>query len=162
MTRKARSIVVNTVALFGIWLVFSGRSGPFYVGAGLGSALLVAWLRIGLPASPAPPFPWRRFLLYVPWLLSRIILANLHVAALILNPRQPIAPKLLRYRTALHDPRAVVLLANSITLTPGTITVEVSQDTLVVHALDADSTGDLLTHTLERKVARVFTEQRGA
>lgn len=162
MTRRARSILLNTLVLFGIWLLFSGQPDPFYVGAGLGSALLVAWLRVGLPDLPASPFPWRRFLLYVPWLLSRIIVANLHVAAVILNPRLPIAPKIFRYRTALRDPRAVVLLANSITLTPGTITVGVSQDTLLVHALDADSAGDILTNTLERKIAHVFAKQREA
>ncbi len=160
MTRRTRSIIVNTLVLFGIWLLFSGQLEPFYVGAGLGSALLVAWLRVGLPALPASPFPWRRLLLYVPWLFSRIILANLHVAAIIFNPRLPIAPKIFRYRTALRDPRAVVLLANSITLTPGTITVGVSQDTLVVHALDADSAGAILNNTLERKIAPVFTELR--
>lgn len=160
MTRRTRSIIANTLVLFGIWLLFSGQPEPFYVGAGLGSALLVAWLRVGLPALPVSPFPWQRFLLYVPWLLSRIILANLHVAAVILNPRLPIAPKIFRYRTALRDPRAVVLLGNSITLTPGTITVGVSQDTVVVHALDADSAVAILNNTLERKIARVFTKQR--
>ena len=65
--------------------------------------------------------------LYLPWLLWQVLLSGRHVAYLILHPRLPIDPKLVRYKTSFRDPAAVVIFGNSITLTPGTITAEVNR-----------------------------------
>jgi multicomponent Na+:H+ antiporter subunit E len=66
---------------------------------------------------------------------------------------------MIRYRTKLHHPAAVALLANSITLTPGTITAEVNSPELVVHALDGESTADLTTGKFEKEIAWVFEKE---
>jgi multicomponent Na+:H+ antiporter subunit E len=77
----------------------------------------------------------------------------------VLDPRMPLDPQLIRYRTQLRDPVAQVLLGNSVTLTPGTVTAEISTSELVVHALDGHSASDLVSQRLERKVGEVFSRK---
>ncbi len=151
----------NSVLLFFLWLLLSGRYEPFFIALGLISSTAIAWLHARHPGPPNPIIPFFRFMFYLPWLFYRILLSNLHAVYLILHPRLPIAPRIVRYRTKLRHPAAVALLANSITLTPGTVTAEVSPAELVVHALDEHSSHDLITERLEKKIAWVF-EEKGA
>lgn len=154
----SKRFVGTTLTLFGIWLLLSGLYDPLHMAEGLLCAVLVAWLQTRSVRSSGSPFLWRRFLRYLPWLLTRIVMSSFHVAYLALHPRAPISPRLIRYRTQLCDRAAIVLLANSITLTPGTITADVASQELVVHAIDDASAGDLLNGEMERRVARVFNE----
>lgn len=154
---KAR-VLLKTATFFILWLILSGQYDPFHLGLGLVVSFGVAWLNSGHADSPSRPLPVLRILWYLPWLLGRIVQSSLHVTALILHPSLPIAPKLIHYRTTLQDQAAVVLLGNSITLTPGTITAEVNLHELVVHALDDASGHDLISQRLERKIAHVFHE----
>jgi multicomponent Na+:H+ antiporter subunit E len=146
----------NAGLLFLLWLLLSGKFEPTYLVLGLMASIAVAWLHELQPEPPNPTVPFLGFMRYLPWLMSRILMSNLHVAYLILHPRLPIAPALIRYQTQLRNPAAVTLLANSITLTPGTVTAEVLQDELVVHALDKDSTEDVMSGRLEGKIAEIF------
>ncbi len=82
----------------------------------------------------------------------------LHLTKLILNPSLPIKPTFITYRSHLKHRGAIVLLGNSVTLTPGTITVEVNGNTLLVHAIDEAAAKDLTTGRMERKLAWVFQE----
>jgi multicomponent Na+:H+ antiporter subunit E len=75
---------------------------------------------------------------------------------LILNPRLPINPKVIRYQTGLRHEVGIVLLGNSITLTPGTITADVDSTELVVHTVDDASAEDLTSLKIERKIAAAF------
>ncbi|MEC4672999.1 MAG: Na+/H+ antiporter subunit E, partial [Nitrospirota bacterium] len=84
------------------------------------------------------------------------------VTKVILHPQLPINPKLIRYPTKLGNNHAVVLLGNSITLTPGTVTTEVSSNELVVHALDESSSDDLTAGVMESKIAQVFQSRTQA
>ena len=104
---------------------------------------------------------WWRLLLYLPVLFLRIFQSGLHLAAVVLHPALPIAPRIIRYRTVLRDEAAVVLFANSITLTPGTITAEVNADELIIHAIDDASADDRVLRSLEESAGRVFSGQRG-
>jgi len=79
---------------------------------------------------------------------------------LILHPKLPINPKLIAYHTHLQNPAAITLLANSVTLTPGTITAEVNTPELLVLALDENSAKDLVSKRLEEKISWVF-EKKG-
>ena len=115
------------------------------------------WSPGSMSTAPAPrPHRSRCLFVYLPWLLSRIIMSSIHVAKLVLHPRLPIVPTLIPYRHTLRDHRAIVLLGNSVTLTPGTITVEASPQQLLVHAIDTHSATDLTSGQMERKVAAVF------
>ena len=148
--------VRNTALLFALWLLLSGRREPWLLAVGLSAAAAVAWLHSRQAGLPAVTIPFVRFMRYLPWLFFRIAAANLHVTRLILDPRLPIAPRLIRYPTQLQNPAALTVLANSITLTPGTITAEARPYELVVHALDDPSASDLTTGTFEQRIIWVF------
>lgn len=156
------TLLFKTAGFFAIWLVLSGSLHMGHLGLGLACAFAIAWVNTGRRESTFTPFPWLRFLLYLPWLLSRIVLSSLHLTALILHPRLPIAPLLVPYRTALRDHRAVVLLGQSVTLTPGTITVEVAPRELLIHAMDEQSATDLTSGRLEAKIAGLFHSREGS
>ena len=153
--------IANSLALFSVWLILSGRYDVSHVVLGFMVSCGVAWLNTGYPQSPFHNFPWGRLVLYGPWLLLRIVESSLHVTKLILNPALPIKPKLLTYQSHLKHQGAIVLLGNSITLTPGTITVEVSGTQLMVHAIDDASGADLTSGRIERKIAGMFKEGQG-
>jgi multicomponent Na+:H+ antiporter subunit E len=147
-----RTVAVRAVALFVVWLLLSQTLDVFYLGLGGLSALVVARLHTSEPATGG--LRWVGLLLYLPWLLWQVLQSGWHVTRLILGPRLPIDPKLVKYKTVLRDPAAVTIFGNSITLTPGTITVEVNGDELVVHAMDDASAAGL--GDMERKIVRVF------
>lgn len=149
----------NTLLLFFFWLLLSGRYEPAYLILGLFSSVAVAWLHTKQSGPPNPTIPLFRFLIYLPWLLYRIALSNLHTVYLILHPKQPIAPRIIRYKTKLRNPAALALLANSITLTPGTVTAELFDEVVVVHALDEASAKDLCGGELEARIGWIFGKQ---
>jgi multicomponent Na+:H+ antiporter subunit E len=97
-----------------------------------------------------------RLLAYLPWLLREIWTANLQVVRLVLDPRLPIDPVVVRLPTRYTTDLARTALANSITLTPGTITVDVDGETLVVHAITRAGGEDVAAGGMARRVGRVF------
>jgi multicomponent Na+:H+ antiporter subunit E len=103
-----------------------------------------------------------RMVLYVPYLLYEIVVANIQVSYVILHPKLPIDPKLTRVRAAVWGSTAITTLANSITLTPGTVTVDVRERNFYVHALTQQSRDDLYEGALERAVRFVFFGRDGA
>ena len=148
------------------WLVLSGRFDYFHLGLGIISCLLVAYFSSDLlfdrpPAKSGASIVFS-YLAYLPWILGQVCLANWHVLKICLSPRiiERIDPHLITFRSSLKSELSLVTLANSITLTPGTITVRVTVDGLfMVHAIDAKS-GDLEgLKEMERKVARAFREE---
>ena len=145
-----------TLVLLGLWLLLSQSLNPWHVGIGLVSAVAVVWLNTEPRATSEHRASITHVLTYVPWLLVRILAGGLHLSYLILHPKLPIKPRLFRYRTKLKHDTGVVLLSNSITLTPGTITVEAGDDGLVVHAMDAESARDLTSDRLEHRIAALF------
>lgn len=153
-----KQFIANTLALFCVWLVLSGKYDLPHIALGFIVSCGVAWLNTGYPHSPFHNFPWGRLLLYAPWLFLRIVESSLQVTKIILNPSLPIKPTLITYRSHLKHQAAIVLLGNSITLTPGTITVEVNGNQLMVHAINEASGDDLTSGRMERKIAEVFGE----
>ena len=151
----------RTVALFVLWLWLSGSYNLLHMAIGLFAAFGVALLNTNRLATP-PEYKinWPRLFAYAPWLFGRILLSGLHLSFLILHPRLPIAPKMIHYRTQLANEDAVVVLGNSITLTPGTLTAEANDDELVVHAMDEYSAQDVTSCRLEGKVAGLFGRGR--
>jgi len=99
-----------------------------------------------------------RFMRYLPWLIYQIMLANIHVAYLALHPKMPIEPRIIRIKTRLKSDLALVTFANSITLTPGTITIDIKEGVYYVHALSKKVSMDLLTGEMENRVAHIFME----
>ena len=94
-----------------------------------------------------------RLLLYVPWLLWAIVKANLDVARRILTFRLPISPRLIRVKASQKSDLGQVIYANSITLTPGTVSVDLQDGTILVHALTRECAEDLQEGEMDRRVA---------
>lgn len=140
------------------WLVLSGHYTPLYIGLGVLSAALVTWLNRHdeIVSNVVRAVPG--LVAYTPWLLAQIVQSNLQVARLVLDPRLPIDPVVVRYRTAMRQDLAVATLANSITLTPGTVTIDIAGDELVVHALTPDTAAGVVSGEMARRVARVYGE----
>ncbi len=97
-----------------------------------------------------------RLLLYIPYLLKEIAVANLQIAYVVLHPDMPIDPEVVQLRAAVGGDGAVTTLANSITLTPGTLTIGVSERSFDIHSLTASARSDLFDGGLERAVRFVF------
>lgn len=157
------------VLLLAFWVVLSNHPTVPLLTLGVLSAAGVTWLtgdyfeRIA-PASRRPvwryPLRLGRFAAYAAWLLWRVLVSSVDVAWVVLHPRMPIEPYFLRFRTGLRTPLARTTLANSITLVPGTLTVRVDGDELLVHALWPGAADDLRTGAMQRRIATVFAEPR--
>ncbi|MBN1366694.1 MAG: Na+/H+ antiporter subunit E [Dehalococcoidales bacterium] len=163
--RTARAI--QFVILFAFWVMLTGRYELKYLLIGIAAAALVTYLTGDLiykPSRRKTPVPGAGFvlrsawhlLLYIPWLVRAIIKANIQVAIIIIKPKMPIDPVNLQFKTGLKNKVALVTLANSITLTPGTITVLLEKDTYTVHCLRSDYASDLETAVMQNKVGKVF------
>lgn len=100
-----------------------------------------------------------RLLFYIPWLIWEIIVASLQVAYLVLHPRIPVDPCIVRFKARLPNPVAKVILGNSITLTPGTLTINIDEDEFTVHALTEYSAESIIRDTMPRRVARLFQKR---
>ncbi len=149
------------VILFATWVILSGHFDALHLLFGAACAALVAAFSYDLLLSAAGPHTMLvtigRFAGYVPWILREVFLANLHVAYLVLRPAA-MRPRMVRFRTSLTSDMARVTLGNSITLTPGTVTVDIDGDEFCVHALSDKSVDDLRSGDIERRVARLFDE----
>ncbi len=169
--RQALRWLIQTLLLFGVWFAFSGHTEIEFLIVGavvavIGTAL-THWLFAGDQELRFRHVPYTlgwfihgffRSLLYLPWLLWEIALSNLHVAYLVLHPRMPVEPNLVEFETSLRSESAQVLLAQSITLTPGTVTVDVSDGRFMVHCLSAKSRQGMEEGSIQRKVAGIFRE----
>jgi multicomponent Na+:H+ antiporter subunit E len=151
--------------MFGFWLLLSGKTDLFHLTLGVISSLLVSWMSSDLlfidNAKKGRLIEVYRFILYIPWVLKEIVLSTLHVTWLALHPamKEKIDPRMVNFKTRLKSDVARVTLANSITLTPGTITVRVEGDVFTVHAL-SDKVASGLPGEMEDRIARIFTEER--
>lgn len=142
--------------LFALWLLLSGHYEPLLLGFGLASTAFVVWIarrmevvdREGHPAHLGPAI-----VTYWPWLLLEILKSNLDVARRILDPRLPISPTLVRIRALQRTELGQVVFANSITLTPGTVSVELADGFVEVHALTAEGAAALQGGAMNRRVA---------
>ena len=100
----------------------------------------------------------QRFLLYMPWHFYQIMISNFYVAKLVLSPKMPIEPQIITYKTKLESDISMMTMATSITLTPGTITMDIKNGQFIVHALDKKVADDLHTGEMEDRVAHIFME----
>jgi multicomponent Na+:H+ antiporter subunit E len=166
--RGTRSLIILILFLVVLWLVFSGKFDALHLGYGVVSIILVTIMCRGLLTGPSdrpenevlPRINWLRALAYPWWLLVQIMISNLHVALLIVNPRLTAAPVLLEFRSGLQSDLARLTLGNSITLTPGTLTLRVEDDVFLVHALRPDLASGLIDGSMQHMVAAVYGEPR--
>lgn len=146
---------------FGFYLVLGDPTYWFDLLTGTITGLLVAVSLSHVTFSRPPtargsPIRVIRFMFYVPYLLFQIVKANIAVAVVILRPSMPIDPRLTRVRVNVRGGLPLTSLANSITLTPGTLTVRADDQDLIIHSLIPEAREDLFDGGLERAVRFVF------
>ena len=147
--------LVEFAILFALWLLWSGHTEPLILGLGVLSCGIVAVLSVRmklLDHLPDGGFALR-LLGYIPWLLWQIIVANGAVARIILGPALAISPRLVRVPAEQRTLMGQVTYANSITLTPGTVTLDLRDGGLLVHALTEETARDLETGEMGRRVS---------
>lgn len=156
------------IVLFLFWLALSGHYTPFLISLGAVAAAFCVFVALRMGAVDEEGHPIHLLangaLTYFVWLTWEIIKSAWRVTTLILNPKLPISPTMTRIRTGQRTPVGVNIYANSITLTPGTITVGVKAglrdgtmhpgDSLIVHALEQSGAGDLEAGGMDKRVSR--------
>ena len=156
--------VVAWIALAGLWIGLSGYFDPIHLVFGAVSVTLVAALSHRHLTGDGPLGPafarLLRLVLYMPWLLWQIAVANVDVMLRIFGVR-PVDPCVVRFKPELDSEFGVVTLANSITLTPGTVTVDITEEgEFIIHAISREAADAVLARVMEKKVHGV--EGRGS
>ena len=146
------------------WLSWSGHytTGEWLIALfGLASCLFVWRLYLALDRAAGGdweffrPSAWLRLPRFLIAFISKVAMANLHVVRLILVPGSELHPRLRRVRASQKTSFGQVLYANFITLTPGTITLDLRDGELLVYALDAESESDVVDGSMDRDVLRL-------
>ncbi|MCH2481092.1 MAG: Na+/H+ antiporter subunit E [Gammaproteobacteria bacterium] len=144
----------------GLWLALSGHFDPLLLSLGLLSAATVSFVsrRMGIIDAEGQPLELMPGLLrYAPWLAKEIVRACIDVAWRIVQPSLPIQPTIIRVPANQRTVTGRVSFANSITLTPGTISLDVLEKQIEVHALTAESAADLESGEMGKRVEHLET-----
>ena len=160
MTRAFLHAVSLGVLLALIWLTLSGYLEPLLLTFGIISCVSVVLIAHRMNVIDHEGHPvhlgWR-IVAYWPWLIWEIVKSNIDVARRILDPALPISPCMVRVKTTQGSDLAQVIYANSITLTPGTVSIVVEDDSILVHAVAKELADDLETGEMDRRVTAVET-----
>jgi multicomponent Na+:H+ antiporter subunit E len=143
------------VFLYLFWLLLSGFFTPFLLASGVACALAVTWFarRMNVVDDEGHPVQLGlRALVYWVWLFKEIIKSAWNVSKIILHPKLPISPTLVRFKPSQKTDIGLVLHANSITLTPATITIEANAQEFLVHGLTRDSAHGAVDSEMDRRV----------
>ena len=151
----ARALVLF-LPLAAAWLLWSGIYTPLLLGLGALSCLLTLYVRhrMGYVATDALSLRFGiRLLRYWPWLAREVVKSSLDVARIVLSPGLPISPQIVTIRASSDHPLDQAILANSITLTPGTLALDVHEGEITVHALTAAGADEIRRGEMDRRVA---------
>ena len=160
--RSLRSWIIQGGALMGLWLLFSGHYDVFHITMGVVSVGLILLLNRRLfsvrlfPGDVLRRLRIGRMFIYAVWLVKEVILAALQVARIVLSPRRPVDPSLLGFYADLPNAGSQTILANSITLTPGTITIDITHGRFLVHAIADASSRSLVNGVMPGRVAALY------
>lgn len=164
---RAIHFAYEILALGLLWLGFSGKIDPLHLSFGVISiAIVVAMTRTLVVAlsddhenAAVGRLHLGRALAYPYWLSWQIMVANFQVARMILSPKLPINPAILRFNSALPGALPKVVLGNSITLTPGTFTLDIDGDSFLVHAISPQTAQGVIDGSMQQKVAALFSDR---
>lgn len=141
-----------------VWLLWSWLFKPLVVGLGIASCLLVVYLKyrmdyfrsdhFALNVGPGLPAYWL-------WLGKEIFISSYEVAKIIINPRLPIDPHVIEVKTDVEDPIDQTIFANSVTLTPGSLSLDVHKGVVKIHCLTKRGAQDLYSGRMVQRVKRL-------
>lgn len=157
------------LVLFAFWMVLSGRTETKFVVYGILTAVVTTWVTYPLLLVPNKDgskkyyvfgFSIPKMIMYFFWLMWQLVLANIDVLLATTGQELNIDPKVVRFRFRADNPMASVILANSITLTPGTVTMNVTDDGVYeIHALTVGAAAGVLDGGMQKKVADLYGEK---
>lgn len=157
------------IAMFIFWLVMAGRTEVKFIIYGLLTAAVTTWVTYPLLLVPNKDgskryyifgFSIFKFIYYAGWLMWQMVLANIDVLLATTSQELQINPKLVRFRFKTDNPVTKVILANSITLTPGTVTLDVdAEDVFVIHALTDGAAAGVMDGGMQKMVAELMGEE---
>ena len=157
------------LVLFAFWMVLSGRTETKFVVYGILTAVVTTWVTYPLLLDPNKDgskkyyvfgFSIPKMIMYFFWLMWQLVLANIDVLLATTGQELNIDPKVVRFRFKADNPMASVILANSITLTPGTVTMNVTDDGVYeIHALTVGAAAGVLDGGMQKKVADLYGEK---
>lgn len=152
-----------TVILFLFWIFLSGHMEPLLLGLGVASVALTVFLSHRMNVMDHESYPLHlssRFPGYFLYLLREIVKANIDVVRRILDWRKaPISPQMIDIPQSQNSDLGAVIYANSITLTPGTVTIKLSNDSLTVHALSKEAADELASGAMSKEITnRIFKQ----
>lgn len=151
------------LGLYLFWLGLSGHYTIFLMSIGAICAIGIIALSARMDVIDQEGHPVNllgRAAWYWPWLIWQIVLSGLAVSRIILTPSLPISPTLIRVRASQKSAVGLVTYANSITLTPGTVSVDIEDDVILVHAITEDGAKDVASGDMDRMVKRFEGDER--
>lgn len=154
------SFALTFLIMLAFWILLSGQFHFILLVSGVVSSLFVAYIshdllfgKVDILSLIIKTF---RFFKYLPWLLWQIVVANFDILYRTLHPGMKIEPLVIRFKTDLKTDKGIAILANSITLTPGTVTVAASKDgEFIVHAIAKGPADSLLSGQMQAKVKEI-------
>ena len=151
--------VLTALIMFAFWIFLSGKFSFILLLSGVISSLLVSYmsndLLIGNGDIKLGFIRTIRFIRFLPWLLWQIVLANIDLALRTLHPKIPINPILINIKNNLKTDLGMVILANSITLTPGTVTIDVNENEFLVHVISEKAAQSLISGEMQARVKKI-------
>ncbi len=163
-----KQMVIVACVMFVFWNLLGGKYSLKFLTYGAVTSIAAAWLCVPLMLIPNASGTKKyfifdvnlgKYIIYWIWLLNEVVKANIDVAKATVKPEMVINPRLIRFRIKFDNPMAHATLANSITLTPGTVTLNVTEDGLYeIHALTDGAAEGLLEGGMQKRIAELFGE----
>lgn len=155
--------LVTFILLSAFWVLLSGMYDLFHFSLGVVSIIFVMLINtrvLGIEfyshEKSRAVLRYHRLFVYIPWLVWQIVVSSVEVAVIILSPKMPINPTVARFKVKLPNMASKVILGNSITLTPGTLTIDINGDEFLVHALADSSLGIIESGKISDSVGNLF------
>lgn len=161
------TLTMSFISLMAFWTAMSGFLDFIHLAMGVVTVTGVMMLNYRLKQhhffeddmDDLGELRFGRAFLYFFWMIYQIIIAGFHVLSVIIRPKMPIEPTLITFKADLPSAHAKMILGNSITLTPGTLTIEIEDDLFTVHAIDSNSYAGIKDDTMPRQVLSLFSKE---
>ena len=158
---------MSFISLMGFWIAMSGFLDAVHLAMGVVSVIGVMMLNHKLKQNQffdddmknLDELRFGRAVYYFFWLFYQVLVAGFHVLFVIMRPSLPIKPTLVTFKADLPSSHARMILGNSITLTPGTLTVDIEDDLFTIHALDSNSYSGIEDDSMPRQVLSLFSDE---
>lgn len=162
------NLTLSFISLMTFWVIMSGFLDAIHIGFGVFSVLSVLFVNHKLKShrffdddlDDLKKLRLGRAVYYLFWMIYQILIAGFNVLFIITRPKMPVKPAVLTFRADLPSAHAKMILGNSITLTPGTLTIEINGDLFTVHALDKKSYEGIVSDEMPRQVLKLFSTDK--